>query len=336
MRSVLIMALLLLTSVGVFGQQPREVVFYLIPETVEEFTGNSEYINNDPFNREYTSLGLITERTALHQPEAQGLALDNLGIDIETVISPKSMFVRVPVSYSWNRLRFNLSVPYYFKREMAYASGKKSTSGVGDALLRTSYFLYGDTYHNEVQLSLKLPTGNENNIVDGHLVPLGTGTTDLFLANNITYFSYGYQIQGSISYRINGSVERLVEVYDEDAGQLDTISYDVSNGNTFTFNGSYIHYFKPDLSLIGGLSAIINQEGSMDIEFKDTQRESVKGSSAGQYFTFIDIYPAVSYNLFDVDLSLSLQIPIITERSSDNDEGKRSIGLLFRLTRNIF
>lgn len=336
LKTLSILTVLLIIFSAAHSQRPREVRFYLIPETVEEFTGNSEYISNDPLNQEFAAAGKVTKQIDRQQQVMPGLNLDNLGIDIETVLSPRSMFVRLPVKYSWDRFRFNLSVPYYFKREMSYAAGKKSSSGIGDALLRTSYFMYGESYLNEIQLNLKLPTGDENNTVDGHLVPLGTGSTDIFIANNLSYFSYDYQIQASVSYRINGAVERLVEVYDPENEQLDTVSYDVSNGKTFIFNGSYIRYLMPNLSLIGGLSATINQEGSMDIEFRETEREAVKGSAAGQDFTFLDIIPAVSYNIFDTDLVLSLQIPVITERSSDNDEEDRSVGLFFRLSRNIF
>jgi len=313
-----------------------DIHFYLIPEGIEAATENTDFIATDQVNIT-NALGGDKEKQQIDE-EKQPTRMGNLSAEIETVINPKNTFVRIPLRYSWKQLSMDASIPYFFKREMNYASGKKSTSGIGDALLKTSYYFAGKSFRNELQFSVKFPTGDENKIVDGFLVPLGSGTTDYLIANHFTYNAQKFQLSGLISYRMNNDFRRIAEIIHPD-NKTERIVYDITNGDTFIINSTIIYNITSRFSFLTGFTFTHNQEGTMDRTHTfswNNDVEEYKNLSANQDFSFADVYPALCYHILKTDLVLAAKIPLLTERNEENNETSRKPEIFFRLTRKLF
>lgn len=339
-----LLLLIILLSVTVY-LAAQEIEFFIIPESIERVTESTDLIVNDHINNDNSSRGNSSIDESFEMSDdgiderQSAFSMGNVGMSVEMQISAKNIYLRLPLSYSWNNLSLNLSIPYCFKKDMNYSVGTKTARGFGDVVMRGSYRCNHRRLSNEFGLSLKLPTGDENKVVDGHLVPLGTGTTDIIFSNNTSYLFSKFLVQSNISYRINNSYIRVGEIEHQDSKGKETITYDINNGNTFVFNTSLSYQLFRRIYLIGGISAITNGEGSLD------RKHSFEGSgntieernlSANQDFTYLDLHPAICYNIFNTDLVLSVKIPLITERNQSNSEDERKPELMFRLSRKLF
>jgi len=302
----------------------QQIYMYLIPESIEAATENTEYIQNEPNN-------ILNSQNEPTESEGESA----FGVEVESIISPRSMFVKLPLSYSRRSFSISAAIPYLIKREMTYISGKKSANGLGDALINGSWRYGKARIMNEFQLGIKLPTGDENKVVDGFLVPLGTGSTDIVFANKFDYFGQRYKLQSQISYRLNNNVKRIAEISLPN-GSSEIVEYDISMGDTFIWQNSISYELPRQINLIGNLALIANARGSMDRTYPDSPAKDQTGISANQDFTFLDFSPGVSVKVYKVYLIFSVKTPLYTSRNSINSEEDRSIQYLFRLSSKLF
>lgn len=334
----------------------HNVSFYLYPENMERMIQNNERIISDPSILDYTSdTPENKEKSAATDDEEEEDESDEfesldeseapspLGVYAETAITPTSRFIRLPVNYRHNQYTLSLLVPIYFERSMAYSHGTESSSGIGDVQLKLSYnssgVYRGETYYSRFSIDLKLPTGDESNQENGFLVPLGTGTTDVTIANNMFYTVRGYDLISTVSYRISGSYNQVAEIRFADQEFPDIIEYSVSNGNTFTFNAVGRYPLSDIVYANAGLATIINSSGSMERTYVASNGEFTNTTgevSANQDFTFVDLKAGVSIYLFNTDLIFNLMVPLYTQRNASNSESERSTMFYVRLSRNLF
>jgi uncharacterized protein YkuJ len=229
-----------------------------------------------------------------------------------------------------------VSLPYFYYRAMEYSHGTVATTGMGDVLAGVSYKKKTDNMAAEVLLNVKLPTGDENKMVDGYLVPLGTGSTDLGLSGSFAYAVNKLVFNGLFSFRLAGITSRMVEVTYAPT-DVELIDYKIQNGGNLIVNAGARYKMYKNLNLIGNLSLMSNGEGKLDRKHTRNGAEiySFTGLSANQNFTFVDFQLGASYTLYKIDALLSLNLPLYTQRNLASIESDRGLGFFFRLSRTI-
>ncbi len=338
MKTIIVL-LLVFIGCHLFG---NEVYFFVLPENVEAVIGNTDLIITDQINTDNSSStpGITNVQETI---EGKSGIFNNLSGGFDTTITAKNLHLKLPLSYRISNFKGSVSIPFYFKREMQYSSVKKSTSGLGDIVISASYTNFFPNIHNETILTAKLATGNADKTVDGYLVPLGTGSTDFVLNNQLNYIKSNYSIYNNLSYRFNTAADRTIKIIHSDDPNdflgTETRTYTVTNGSLLAMNSSFTYRIMKNLALIGGLSLAINGEGNQDISSKYSgakSDEKLNGLSAQQDFTFIDILPAVNYTIWRIDFILGAKIPVVTQRNDNNTERDRSGEIVLRLSRNLF
>ncbi len=331
------------------------VDIYLISESVDKVTSNSEliasdalvidnYINlpggSDLYDRPPDDDGSGDPGSETDwDPEQQYPRFPgSFGLGAETVLTPTSKFLRLPLSYHIGDLSLNLSVPFYYRRTMVYAHGRESTSGLGDMQIKAMYRLSGSFFHTRFIANLKLPTGDANKQTGGYLVPLGTGTTDILLGNVFLTAIGPVHLSNSMSYRISGSHTRHLEIYYPFTDVTEQVRYSVNNGNTFLLNSAASYPTVRGLIINAGWSLIANSKGSVDKYHQysnDRTDLDMRNASAGQDFLFLDINAGVSYRFLGTEFMLNLIQPVITSRSVSSGEGDRGFMYVVKISRNI-
>ncbi len=258
---------------------------------------------------------------------------------METVLSPTSKFLRVPLSYEIENLTLSMSIPYYYQRTMEYSHDIISTRGFGDLSFNAAYRIAGDSFSAIFTFHTKLATGDANKQAGGYLVPLGTGTNDFMIGNEFLYNAGNLKIYNNLSYRISGSHTQMAEIFYPDMDYIEFIEYDIRNGNTAMLNTVFSYPLGLSVVLIGGFSAIHNTEGNMDKHHSysnESPDKEVLSLSARQDFLFVNANAGVSINILDTDIILNLVPPLFTQRNMSNSEAARKLMFFARLTRDIF
>ncbi len=335
---------LLLCCLLPFFVAAQSLSVYLLPEHVETVAANGRMRITEAFimdchlgqpgNARLAQMGLSGE-----DPADAARPLGRLRLQAETVLTPTSQFLRLPLSYEIGSMDFSLSLPYYFRRTMEYTHGDVSTRGFGDVQLRAAYHLQGDRVRNSIIGSAKLPTGDASKMEDGFLVPLGTGTTDFMAANVLIYRGETLSFYNNLSYRISGDDTRLVEVFYPEFNDFEMIEYQITHGNTLAFSSVLTYHLPFGIGLNGGVSVIYNTEGSMDKHHSygwDKPSTGMLGIDLAQDFLYVDVSAGVSVSLFDVDIMLNLMPPVFTRRNVSNTEAARKTMFLARICRQLF
>ncbi len=343
MKRTIITFFLLIVAAGAARAQGVQITF--APEGVQTVTENTTLLLADPLIDQttfYTPPAFLQK-----QHEASGAvpgeegAQPPLGLDVglEFQVSPENKSLVLPLGYTWKSLHIGASLPYIMQRRMKYSAGTKEAAGLGDISINLGYSGAGSSLNYHAALFAKLPTGDDENQVEGYLVPLGTGSTDLVFTLAALKTFERFSLSGNILYRLNGSGEKIVEmVYPGSADSLETITYDIRNGNIFSCTAGLDYYLAPKWIL--GLTAdlMIVGEGTTDARHSFSWNASayeVADVSNKQDMTLLDLTPNVSYYLWMTDLMLLAKIPVITERHEANKEAERDMTLLFKLSRSF-
>lgn len=127
-------------------------------------------------------------------------------ISIEAVYSDNVQTYNIPLSYGFplsltgNKELLNLKmVVPYTRREI----GTFSDSGLGDISLTTNYLIRFEQLLLDSKLVIKAPTGE----FEDADVPLGTGSTDVGLFVNGTWYMDSLILKGGLGYSYNGDYE---------------------------------------------------------------------------------------------------------------------------------
>ncbi len=319
---------------------------YLINESVEKVTSNSERIASDALVIDsYFNLpggSDVVDRPDGEDPEREPDVRfrfpGNFGLGVETVLTPTSKFLRLPLSYRIRDLTLSVSIPYYYQRSVKYSHGRETAAGFGDLQLNAHYGIFGSFFYTRFTANLKLPTGNANKQANGYLVPLGSGSTDVMIGNLFLTDFGPFHVSNILSYRISGSHSRNVEIFYPFSGITEQIEYNVSNGNTLLLNTMLSYPIGLGLSANGGWSLVANSKGSMDRYYRydgDRPDRAEKNLSAHQDFLFFDLGAGLSYRFFSTDINLNLIQPVVTRRNETSGEGSRGLMFLLRISRRI-
>lgn len=338
-KTAKVLAIILLTCSSISQLFSQDMNLYLVKENVETVVRNSELIISDPLN--ISALNSFPDYKNIDNEftENQVGILNNVKLSLITDITPNSKFLTLPLSYSWKDFTFSGTIPFYLSRKMTYSHGTEKGKGFGDMSLKVNYKKKLGDFRTEYNLNIKLPTGNEANQVNGYLVPLGTGSTDLMGQGILIYKKNKSVYYSNLTFRLNGKMERIAEItYPEDGG-VETINYKVNNGNALMLNTSYSYRIWKYAVLVGGISGAFNNSGKMDRlhSYSVAKSDTIyKGLSADQNFIFVDLNPAVVLTYHDLQLSLSCKLPAYTKQNANSSVAGRKVGFYARFIYAIY
>lgn len=345
------------------GVMAQTVELVLVPESIGTAISNDEHIISDPVIIDNTGNNPgDEERDEYWDPDDKDPDEDeeeeptverNLGVRLETLLTPRSKFFRIPLSYSIGNFTLAASLPFYYDRSIQYSDVTVSATGFGDLQVRASYDIRQRRYFTRFQLTVKLPTGDENKQVDGRLVPLGTGSTDFILGNIYLRRIGPFDFYNNLSYRISGEYNRILKIqYLDDQDPPDILYSEISdftikNGNTLMLNSVLTYPLPLGLSLNIGGSLIHNSEGRLDrlttyeagiwdrIDIPYNDEEILDGSARQELF-FVDANTGLSLNIFHTDIMASVQIPVITEFGDFSPGRDRKPFFLLKISHKLF
>ena len=336
MKKLLFSLFLALSSFSlVLGQG---IYFTFTPEGVQSAIENTELLLSDPLLNQaatYQSPGFKQQKSQAAQG-AEGGGFTGFTIGVETEVSKNTKSLSLPLNYYWRNFNLGLTLPYIYQRKMIYALETKEASGIGDIAVSAGYTGGISSLLFSFNVYSKLPTGDEEKVVEGYLVPLGTGSTD-WVVNLAALKSFKrLSIHGSGFYKINGASQRIAEVVHTQG--IETIDYEIHNGDMLSITGGFdlALSYSWILGLWGSYTSV--GEGSTDAAHSFDYNEpsyTVTGISNKQDMTLVDIIPNISWSLSGFDLSLFLKIPVVTERNEDNNEGDRNLTVIFKLGRTL-
>jgi len=334
--------ILLLSFVFAVSILSSQSVFITItPEGVETVTENTELILSDPFVQKITTSTTKPEEEKDSEETETG-TLTGLNAGIEMTATGPTKAISLPLGYTFKKLNFGLSIPYILKREMKYLRKTKTASGFGDISFKVGTSRWMKNIYFDLNIQAKLPTGDSENMEDGYLVPLGTGSTDLVFDITALKYFQKYSLSGNLTFKVNGTSEKTAElIYDIEnpsvPDSIETIKYDIHNGNMFIFKGNFDYYLNK--WTVGGLFIFSTTgEGTRDITRKNNwEGPTIKENDISnmQDMTLLDIIPMVSYRLFRTDITLLAKIPIYTKRNKANEEDERRLVVSFKLGRKF-
>lgn len=330
--------ILLLALCGILlSQEAINITF--TPEGVEAFVGNTEAVSNDPLNNQSSSQN-TNNADNLQTGNNQNLTT-SMGMSAD--ITENNQSISIPFSLSFDEYLVDVSVPYHLSRKIVYAAGTKETSGFGDISVGVGYRKEFSKIYYQGNFSIKLPTGDENEQVDGYLVPLGTGTTDFYISGKASkYIGKRFSFHTSLNYRINGEGERDAKIkhFNEDGTEkgVETINYKIKNGNVFTASFLTKYQILNDFSLNANFIFSNFGEGSRDETRTYSWNEISEDTSSisnNQDMTSFDFVAGISYN-FGIEMTVGAKIPLYTKRNSENNEEDRSMGFIIEFSHPIF
>ena len=334
-------SLLVLLNLLLFTSLQAQIIYVnIIPESIETLARNTDFIQTDPQNlsNALTSPGVTASREAFDAPEPGPAG--QFGIPAETVFTPRNIYFNLPLRYRWKGVTAEIKLPVILKREIRYGDYSKSAPGLGDAVFRTSYRLRKGDWINESMVHVKAPTGDQDKTVDGIIIPMGTGSTDLIFQNIFMMRKQQYSLYNSVSFRLNTPRESIVQINHQDALRgTETITYNITNASLFIINSSFSYNVAKYAAVLGGVSLSVNGKGNIDRShtYSGIKEDFFQnGISAEQDYIFLDLYPAVAFTAFRTDLMLTASVPVLTVRNESNTEEDRKPGIMFRLSRELF
>ncbi len=349
MKKIIITLLFCLFLVSTLCGQGIHITF--TPEGVRSATENTDLLLSDPLINQATFY--VPPTFQAKKDEASGAAkkgesagaLAGASVGAETEVSGPNKSLNIPINYAWKDYNFGLTLPFIMQRKMEYAVESKSAAGIGDISVSAGYNgLFRDILYS-ANIFFKLPSGDDEKMVDGYLVPMGTGSTDMVLSGSGMKVFDRYSITGSIILKLNGSSEKIAEiVYADDMDlnpnttDFETINYTIKNGGMFSLIGGYDYFYDDKWTFGGWMVLSVIGEGSTDEKHTyswNSPESSVSGISNRQDMTLIDLIPKASYRVMFTDLTLMMKIPLVTSRNPNNNEGSRGVTVLLKLGRNL-
>ncbi len=225
----------------------------------------------------------------------------------------------------------------FVRRTRTYYAGEETSSGIGDIGLEGEYThkFDGPSKLLHLQGTIKLPTGDNENVVgdDDVKVPLGTGSLDLMARAQYTQSTKTYGILGSALFRINASGESVFQTIDAGGNVLQTETVNRSNGNEFVISAFGRHVVGDGIWLNLGASLMMTGNGEEDREFNGGIPST---SELLQKSTLLDLYPGVSYRFGPITPYLGARIPVSTSYDDEFRLEERDTVFIFQLTYRPF
>ncbi len=228
-------------------------------------------------------------------------------------------------SYSFaNGLAFKARIPLIFKRTVHFFGTDGSAGGLGDISLDAEYtrpFSPGSLAR--LQATLKLPTGDDEKEDNGVPVPLGTGSTDLFLRGQYARSTARTGFLLGAIFRHNSSRETTDE-YGFGLTRATTLG-DQFITSAFAryavFNQAWVH--------LGGVLTVL---GSGEIEISTDDGSPPSTIDMNHDGTLFDLYPGISYQLGPLQPFLGLRIPVATNYDNEYIDTDRDLSLILQFT----
>lgn len=344
MRNVLIA--LIISLAGFYNAASQSLYLNLMQEHIESVISNPGVLSSNPFIVD--NFMVMSEPLSLDGMEGDDryafdfapAPITGFGFSIETVITPDCKYLQLPLRYSFGSFRINSSIPFFYDRQVEYAHGPVSATGFGDMKLGLSYVLSGDSYSLEPTLDAKLPTGNASKMVDGFLVPLGTGSFDMILGSKHTWARDAFRIQSNLSYNLAGSSTRDVFILHDEG--TEEIEYRITNGNTVIFNSGLNYVLSSNVVLRAGVSSLLNSEGKMSrthrFDWNEPGRQNVMeydDLSARQDFVYADASAGIQVNAFGSTVIFTLKQPVYTRQNTNTPPLDRKLQFYFKFNTRI-
>jgi hypothetical protein len=218
-------------------------------------------------------------------------------------------------------------VPLIFERTLQYWAEEASAGGLGDVVLDAEYArpLSAPGSVVRLQLSAKLPTGDEEKMDGVYAVPLGTGTLDLIGRAQYARSTPTHGLLASLLYRKNTPNETIT-----DLGGGDTRTFEVTGADQIvaTVFGRKLVGAKWWLNL--GLGATLLGDGKS----KTTWSDGTPGteSDLGMGGTLVDLYPGVGYALGSLSPFLGLRVPVVTDYDNEFADDERDVAVVFQFS----
>lgn len=218
-------------------------------------------------------------------------------------------------------------VPLIFERTLHYFGTDASAGGLGDVVLDAEYArpLSAPGSVVRLQLSAKLPTGDEEKMDGVYAVPLGTGTLDLIGRAQYARSTPTHGLLASLLYRKNTPNETIT-----DLGGGDTRTFEVTGADQIvaTVFGRKLVGAKWWLNL--GLGATLLGDGKS----KTTWSDGSPGSEADLQMggTLVDLYPGVGYALGSLSPFLGLRVPVVTDYDNEFADDERDVAVVFQFS----
>ncbi|MCX6640573.1 MAG: hypothetical protein NTW14_08850 [bacterium] len=315
------------------------------PEGVQTASQKTELLLSDPLINQiiyYDNPLLLAKKREHWGLNAPGMGAGGFSVGLEAEVSGVNKSFSIPLKYTWHDVTLGVHIPYIYQRKMYYALATKEASGLGDVSFNLGYGRAKKGLVFSATLFSKLPTGDENKMVGGYLVPLGTGSLDWVFNLSVKKFLDKFAFSGNASLRINGTSDRTAEILFNSVpntpDSIETVNYDIRNGNMFTLTGSFDYYLGTRWTLGTVLALSIVGEGSTDASYSynwGAPGYSTTGLSNRQDMTLLDLTPMVSYDVHLTDLTLMAKLPLITRRNEANQEDDRGVSVLLRLSRTL-
>ena len=218
-------------------------------------------------------------------------------------------------------------VPLIFERTLQYWGTEASAGGLGDVVLDAEYArpLSDPGAVVRLQLSAKLPTGDEEKMDGIYAVPLGTGTLDLIGRAQYARSTPTNGLLASLLYRKNTPYETIT-----DLGGGNTRTFEVTSADQLvaTVFGRKLVGAKWWLNL--GLGATLLGDGKSKTTWSDGSPGSETDLQMGG--TLVDLYPGVGYALGSLSPFLGLRVPVVTDYDNEFADDERDIAVVFQFS----
>jgi len=333
--------LLLLSGVTVRAQELNITVY---PENVEALQSNPEAFLEDPLvNGGINVPGSAETENNFKVPESNV----QFGVSAEVGFSPLSKYLNVPVSISVKGFSLSVAIPFYIQRKAKYSHGYVSAyGGLGDVSASLSYKLQKQKIFESVAFTASFPTGNQNRMSKGYIVPMGTGSFDFIFSNTFQYRHTHFRIYNNISYRLSGKCKRdikmVVPFYDSDTvlrSGNEMVNYVTSNGNLLSCNTSFDYPLFSFMSLHAGFAVMNSSAGTLYHKHTYSWNEDVfefPTAKSNQAYTSVEVRGAIAFSYWGIDLMCVVAQPVYVYTQNQNIKDSQKFNFYVRLSKKIF
>ena len=259
------------------------------------------------------------------------------GVNGYVEISDQQKLFNLTPNYRFSeKFALKARLPFIIERKRTYFGGEATSSGLGDIGLDGEYTRRFDSPSMlfRVQATVKLPTGDNENVVgdDDVKIPLGTGSFDFMLRGQFTRSTKKTGLLATALWRNNSSGESVFqrELYGD---ETETQTITTSNGNEFVASvfGRYLAGKGFWLNLGG--SIMMTGNGETENHTTDTTGGDWTNTfELNQKSSLLDLYPGVSYQFGPVTPYLGVRIPLSTSYDNEFLVEERDTVFIFQLT----
>lgn len=216
-------------------------------------------------------------------------------ITVEAMISDKIQTYNIPISYGFplsmtgnkELLNLKLVIPWT-SREI----DNVDDSGLGDISFTANYLIRFPQFLMDSKIVVKAPTGE----VENADVPLGTGSTDVAVYFNGTWYFDRFSVKGGFGYGYNGD--------------YDLLGTDIAHGDEYLLSAGGDYNINDTMKAGGILIYRSRAEDKYDFSWGTTYSPGIDT---------LDLVPSFSYlwKTYNAEFNASLTIPVYDEWNSD-------------------